>query len=413
MSQLKIAMIQMDIATCDFEKNKYTVNKLLKNLKTEVDILIFPEMWSIGFDFKNMKQHGLKWYEPVDFLKEIATARKVTIIGGSIPEAIGNKLFNSTFVIDDNGIIKDRYWKMHLVSENNLEGTVFDKGDRVPRFQVKNIPFGIANCYDIRFPELFRGIAFNGSKIIFLVAQFPIPLYHHWITLLTARAIENQIYVVAVNRVGKNYFGHSVVISPKGEILYETDDSEGIHVIDIDIVEVDRIRNIRNDLLAINEFAYNKWVYPANFIGVGGLVERENKILLVKQNYGKLRDRWLLPGGHVDKGESLSAAVKREVLEETGVKANAREVLAVRSRLIESVTDCYIVFKMDYIEGEPQPDGFENTEAGFYSLNEIINKKDVTPLAVEIIKNYFDKKNNGLKEKTNFVHNRNDYELYI
>jgi len=390
LAQFKVALLQMDIRRGDYETNYDKVKALLDTLEEDIDIILLPEMWSVGFDFKNMKEHGERVEEVIVDMSNLAQEHKAMLIGGSIPQTIGSHLFNTLFVINQDGSIQDQYWKMHLVSENNLEATVFDRGDRVSRFKIKDVVFGVVNCYDIRFPEVFRGAAFNGAKMIFMVAQFPYPLYQHWITLLMARAIENQVYIVAVNRAGKSFFGHSVVIGPTGEVQFEADDKEGIHVVAIDTSLVDAYRDFRNDIMAINPAAYSKWVYPSNFIGVGGLVDRDKKILMVKQNYGKMKGMWMLPGGHLDQGESPDKGVIREVHEETKVTAEAGGIIAIKSQQLEKVTDVYIVFMMRYISGEPTSDGFENTEAEFLAWEEIHAQKDIiSPLAYEIVEKYF------------------------
>lgn len=106
---------------------------------------------------------------------------------------------------------------------------------------------GLATCYDIRFPELFRELTKNGAEIILVTAEFPAPRDNHWKVLLQARAIENQVFVIAVNRVGRDkrqeYFGKSMVIDPWGEILLEGGNSEEILSCEVDISLVSKIRN--------------------------------------------------------------------------------------------------------------------------------------------------------------------------
>ncbi len=411
MNRIQLHLVQMDIAKGNFQKNKEKVRSLLQNVNS-TDFIILPEMWSVDFDFKNMKAHGEAYKKPLRFLQQLALKHKAVVIGGSVPQSTGDRLFNTTFVINRNGTVQGSYWKMHLVSQNNLEGQIFDRGDRIPRFFDQKLSFGVTNCYDLRFPEIFRGISLKGSEMIFLVAQFPIPLYEHWVTLLKARAIENQVYVIAVNRVGEGYFGHSLVIDPKGEILFEGGENEGLHSVSIDLDRVKREKEQRNDLSVVHEFAYNKWVYTNNFIGVGGLIEVEDKVLMVKQNYGRLKGMWLIPGGHLEKGEKLNHGVEREVFEETQIKAEATDIIAIRSNSTTEVVDCYIVFKMDYLGGSPKADGFENTDARFFTLDEITNRRDIAPLAAEIIQYYFQNKDRGFKERKDFASFNDDYILY-
>ncbi len=414
MANFRIAILQMDIKTGDYEANIKKVRALLDSNQQKLDIILLPEMWSVGFDFSNMKEHGKRASAVVGDMSRLAMDYGAMIVGGSIPQAIGDHLFNTLYVINRDGSLQDQYWKMHLVSENNLEASIFDRGERVSKFFIEGTGFGAVNCYDIRFPELFRGIAFNGSKMIFMVAQFPDPLYEHWVTLLKARAIENQIYIIAVNRVGKSFFGHSMIIGPTGEIELEADDTEGIYVASVDTDKVDALRAVRNDLKAINRSAYSRWVYPSNFIGVGGLVIREKRILMVKQNYGKMKGMWMLPGGHLDQGEAPDVGVKREIHEETKVITETEGIIAVKSQQLEKVTDVYIVFMMKYIEGEPVSDGFENTAAEFLSWEELqAESSRISPLAYEIAVKYFTEGFSGISNTRNFYNDDKRVSVYL
>ena len=119
-----------------------------------------------------------------------------------------------------------------------------------------------------------------------------------------------------------------------------------------------------------------------NFIGVGGLVVRDNSYLLVKHTYGEYRGFLILPGGHVKAGEPLHKAVEREILEETRVKAQSQGIVTVRSRSrSSSTTDCYIVFLMKYIEGEPIPDKNEVDDARFFTFEELNRLDNVVVLS--------------------------------
>ena len=109
------------------------------------------------------------------------------------------------------------------------------------------VPAATIICYDIRFPELARKLALNGAQLLFVPAEWPHPRLHHWRTLLTARAIENQMYVIACNRVGRSgetsFFGHSMIINPWGEIVTEADENEQIVTAEIDLELVAKVRS--------------------------------------------------------------------------------------------------------------------------------------------------------------------------
>ena len=123
-----------------------------------------------------------------------------------------------------------------------------------------------------------------------------------------------------------------------------------------------------------------------NFIGVGGLVVRDNAYLLVKHAYGEYCGSWILPGGRVQAGEAIHTAVEREIHEETGITAEARDVIAVRSRCRgAATTDLYIVFLMTYKDGEPVADGREVDDARFFSGTELMAMDNVIVLSRIIV----------------------------
>ena len=413
MKPLHITMIQMDIQKGDFHANCRTIERLLQQATQPPDLLMLPEMWSVGFDYRRMKNHAAHLPQALSFLSDLAHRFKTVVMGGSIPEAKGNRLFNTTYVLNPDGTTQERYRKMHLVSQRHLEGRFFHRGNRIPLFQVNGTPFGVANCYDIMFPETTRGISQQGAFLVTVPAQYSWPFFDQWMTLLRARAMENQVFVAAVNRVGTDYFGHSCVISPSGTMLFEANDKEQLIEFTLDPMEVEKKRAIRYHARQINEMALMKWVYPQNFIGVGGLVERDGRFLMVRQNYGRIKGYWLLPGGHLEKGEAPEVGAAREIMEETGVRTQALELLALRNLRIDGVVDSYQVYRMADLGGTPVPDGFENTEAAFLSPEEIFSERPVTHLAKAIVRKVMSGEKNGLQLQTDFIKHSDDYQLYL
>ncbi|MDW7678501.1 MAG: NUDIX domain-containing protein, partial [Bacillota bacterium] len=133
----------------------------------------------------------------------------------------------------------------------------------------------------------------------------------------------------------------------------------------------------------------------------------------VRQNYGRTKGYWLLPGGHLEKGEPPEQGAAREILEETGVSTRAVELLAVRNLRHNGVVDSYQVYLMEDLGGEAAPDGFENTEAAFLTPQEIFHQKPVTHLAKAIVTKYVSGEKNGLVLQTDFVKHSQDYQLYL
>jgi predicted amidohydrolase len=148
-------------------------------------------------------------------------------------------------VFNREGECVTSYAKIHSFQLMD-EHLYMEAGNQLGHFHVDHVEAGVMICYDIRFPELARKLALSGAKILFVPAQWPNPRLHHWRTLLQARAIENQMYVVACNRVGESegtsFFGHSMIINPWGEIMLEGDETEQLLAASIDLNEVETIR---------------------------------------------------------------------------------------------------------------------------------------------------------------------------
>jgi len=121
--------------------------------------------------------------------------------------------------------------------------------------------------------------------------------------------------------------------------------------------------------------------------GVGGVVVRGPDVLLVKRTYGYSKGLWSLPSGYVDFGESVNEALEREVMEETRVRAECRDLIFVRHLVSETKNDLFLVFRMTYREGTPRPDGEEISEARFLPLQDMRHSQAVAPLAKFVLEN--------------------------
>ncbi|MFD0694767.1 carbon-nitrogen family hydrolase [Paenibacillus sp. GCM10027628] len=246
---LNIALIQMDIAIGEPDANYTRLEALLNeavSADVKPDVIVFPEMWNTGYALTEI--HDLADRDGTRtkaFLNEFARKHNVNIIGGSIADKRGDQVLNTVYAFDRQGREIAEYSKIHLFRLMDEE-KFLQSGDQLGRFELEGVPAGAMICYDIRFPELARKLALDGARILFVPAEWPHPRLHHWRTLLMARAIENQMYVVSCNRVGTSsttdFFGHSMVIDPWGEVLVEGDESETILRATIDLSEVVRVR---------------------------------------------------------------------------------------------------------------------------------------------------------------------------
>jgi predicted amidohydrolase len=193
----------------------------------------------------------------VEKIRCLARETRTAVILGGIPEKSGrpDKVFQTAYTIDEKGRVAARYRKIHLFdvalkTVRVSESRHIAPGDRPTAGKLFGIPTGVAICYDLRFPELFRHLALRGARIVFVPANFTRETGKaHWEVLLRARAIENQIFVVAAGQVGEHpvtgirSFGTSLVIDPWGRTLARASgDREEILMADLDLRAQEKLR---------------------------------------------------------------------------------------------------------------------------------------------------------------------------
>ena len=245
--EFTIALGQMDVKLGDPERNLGVVREMTAEAaKQGADMVVFPELWSTGYDLENAADYAA----PVDegiFAEVAALARQHSIhILGSCLSLLGpGKFGNTAALFDPQGDILGSYSKAHLFGLMD-EDQYLTAGDDLPVIETRWGKVGLAICYDLRFPEIFRAYALTGAEMVFLPAEWPYPRLKHWQILMRARAIENQMYVVACNRVGVSkdtrFFGHSCVIDPAGETLVEGGEEEALLTATIQMDKVDQAR---------------------------------------------------------------------------------------------------------------------------------------------------------------------------
>ncbi|WP_152393885.1 carbon-nitrogen family hydrolase [Paenibacillus guangzhouensis] len=245
----KLSVLQMDVAIGQPDENFKKVEQLLQQAvqaNVKPDCIVLPEMWNTGYALEQIHELADKDGERTKVLiSAFCKTHGVHVVAGSIAERRGDQIYNTIYVFDRTGEIVADYSKIHLFRLMDEEKYLAE-GDHIGTFEADGVNAGMMICYDIRFPELARKLALSGAKILFVPAEWPNPRLHHWRTLLTARAIENQMYVVSCNRVGTSgtteFFGHSMIIDPWGEVLVEGQDSEEILSATIDLSLVDEVR---------------------------------------------------------------------------------------------------------------------------------------------------------------------------
>ncbi|CAJ1003139.1 MULTISPECIES: carbon-nitrogen family hydrolase [Bacillales] len=244
-----VALLQMDIAFGRPDLNAATVRRLVNQLaeaKQQPDLVVLPELWDTGYDLTRLDEIADDNGERAKtLLREVAVQLKAHVIGGSVAERRDGRVYNTTFVFDREGNLAGSYSKAHLFRLMDEE-KYLAAGEKPGLYILDGQTAGSVICYDIRFPEWLRVHALKGAKVMCVPAQWPHPRLDHWRQLLIARAIENQMYVVACNRVGEGggntFCGHSMVVNPWGEVIAEGMQQEEIVFAELDLALVDEVR---------------------------------------------------------------------------------------------------------------------------------------------------------------------------
>ncbi|RDI47684.1 carbon-nitrogen family hydrolase [Falsibacillus pallidus] len=245
--KLKIACLQIDIAFGNPAQNVKNAKKWIeKAAEQKCDLIVLPELWMTGYDLGRLDEIGdPEGNDLAGFISEKAKEHHFDIIGGSTAKETEEGHFNTMFISDRNGDIIKQYSKLHLFKlMDEHKHLVGGKSDGL--FTLYDEIFAGFICYDIRFPEWIRKHAMEGAKALFVSAEWPLARAAHWKTLLTARAIENQCFVIACNRCGDDpnnkFAGQSLIIDPWGEIVAEGSQEEELVIAEIDLSLVEKVR---------------------------------------------------------------------------------------------------------------------------------------------------------------------------
>lgn len=241
--KLHVALAQIDIVAGDVAANLATVQTLAATAAAHgADLLLLPELWSTGYVLEQATtladELGTGLHQE---LAALARRQQIAIVGSTLTWRGADRPANTATCYDAQGALLAAYDKLHLFNLMH-EGQYLAAGAEPVCFDAAWGCSGLAICYDLRFPELLRSYAMQGATLILLPAEWPSARIAHWRTLVQARAIENQCFVVAVNRVGSDaataFGGHSLVVDPWGEVLVEGDDQPQLLFarLDLDLV---------------------------------------------------------------------------------------------------------------------------------------------------------------------------------
>jgi predicted amidohydrolase len=274
--RIRVACVQMTSRT-DKAANLATAERLVAQAaSTGADVVVLPEKWNgIGdSDFYRDTAEPLEGGESTAAMSAWARTHGITLVGGSIVELREGreKRSNTSLVFDPQGELVATYRKIHLF-DVEVGGVVYreseseEPGEEAVVADVEDWKLGLSVCYDVRFPELYRILALDGAQVVTVPAHFTTPTgKDHWHVLLRARAIENQLYVVAAAQIGetlpgKPAYGRSLIVDPWGLVLAQAPDEETVITAELDRAHLEDIRAKLPSLANRQANAY-RWPAP-------------------------------------------------------------------------------------------------------------------------------------------------------
>ncbi len=250
-TEITLSLAQIDCRIADPEANFARAAAMVAEAaRRGSNLVLLPELWSTAYALDQAATLASPLAQtPADggWFGRVAqmAADHGLYVAGSLLEARAGRFSNCLSLYAPDGTLVGAYRKMHLFRLMDEEKYLTAGEESV----ILDLPWGktgLAICYDLRFPELLRGYALAGARLMLIPAEWPHPRRTHWQTLLRARAIENQCFVAAFNRIGTTgpatFFGSSAVIDPWGEALVEAGETEALLTVRIDLALVDTVR---------------------------------------------------------------------------------------------------------------------------------------------------------------------------
>ena len=223
---MKVAAAQIACTLGEVGANLRKIDDFCSRAKgAGAELIVFPEMVDTGYSMRVIAQHASGWNEgAVPELRKIAQRLSIALICG-VSEREGESIYNSQVFLDVRGEVIGKYRKTHLFTPPPLEeDKCFTCGDELAASDFGRLRLGLSICYDLRFPEVYRCLAVDHTANVLIISSaWPFPRVEHLRVLATARAIENQSYVILANRVGRDdettFCGASAIVDPYGVVV--------------------------------------------------------------------------------------------------------------------------------------------------------------------------------------------------
>ena len=279
MNKINIALCQMNVVDNKGENIRKAIQMIKESKKQGADLAVLPEMFNCPYENEKFIEYAeeLNGSQTLEKIANIAKEENIHVLAGSIPELEEDgegiqSIYNTAVLFDNKGKLLGKHRKMHLF-DIDVKGKIYFKesdtlsaGNDFTVIETELTTIGIGICYDVRFVELSRIMALNGTQILIFPGAFNLTTGPaHWEILFRSRALDNQVYAIGVapaldKDASYNSFGHSIAVNPWGEIIEELDYEEGLKIVEIDLDEIKRIReeipilkNRRTDLYEIKE----------------------------------------------------------------------------------------------------------------------------------------------------------------
>lgn len=252
---MKVAVVQLNVSEHKEENIEKALRMIDEAAEKGANVVLLPEY----VDYMDEAHRIVEKAEPIpgplsELFSQKAKEHGVYLNCGSIHEKIDDQYaYNTSLLFDPNGEIIGKYRKVHLYDAQfkdrftSQESATIQPGNELVTVETEHGKFGMTICYDVRFPELYRSLALQGAQLIFAPAAFP----HYtgsmyWEALLRARAVENQLYIVAAGQFGvskmNTFYGNSLIIDPWGTVVAKAPQREGVTIQEIDLSLVDEVR---------------------------------------------------------------------------------------------------------------------------------------------------------------------------
>lgn len=250
--KLTISLAQMAVVAGEPAANAMAARKLAAQAAGEgADLLLLPELWSSGYHLDQAVEHAAPLGEGAfAVMADLARVHQIYVAGTALEANPVGRPFNTAVLYGPQGALAASYHKVHLWGPLG-EPAYMTPGDALPVFELPWGPVSLAVCYDLRFPELWRGYVDAGAILVLIPAAWPSRRIEHWRLLLRARAVENQFFVAGCNRAGggsdagqDRFGGYSSVSDPWGRVLAEGGPEPELLFAKLDLDEVARARHL-------------------------------------------------------------------------------------------------------------------------------------------------------------------------